>query len=59
MKQRQPGRVERRRSLVELNLIADRVKDRARPRRRGCLPFTMLGLVLAVTLTAVMGLHQV
>lgn len=53
MKQRRVERVERRRTLVELNLLSD---ARARPsiarRGRGCLPFLSVGLMAIALLGA-------
>jgi hypothetical protein len=57
MKQRRPARVERRRPVVELNLVSE---DPTRPsaRRRGCLSFLTPGLLaLAPLLAHVLGLH--
>lgn len=57
MKQRRVERVERRRTLVELNLVSDRV-TRALGRRRGCLSFLTPGvLVLAAVVAGFLGLH--
>jgi len=51
VKQKRPERVERRRPLVEINLIAQRTKARQNARRIGCIPpFGML--VIAVGFVA-------
>jgi hypothetical protein len=52
VKQKRVERAERRRTLVELNLLSD---ARARPsarRRRGCLPFLTTGLLAMAALAA-------
>jgi hypothetical protein len=57
MKQRRPARVERRRPVIEFNLIS---AETVRPssRRRGCLSFlTPILLVSAPLLAHVLGLH--
>ena len=48
MKQKRPERVERRRPMVEMNLISERAKARQNRRRVGCIP--PLGLIAAVGL---------
>jgi hypothetical protein len=58
MKQRRPERVERRRPVVEFNLVSQGGATRPSARRRGCLPFLTPGvLVLAPLLAHVLGLH--
>jgi hypothetical protein len=49
MKRKRPDFVERRRHLVEQNLIAE-PKGRLAGRRRGCLPFLPFVLLLAAAL---------
>jgi uncharacterized OsmC-like protein len=58
VKQKRPERVERRRRLVEINLIAERAK-RAREgaSRRGCLPWSVLLIALASCAAIAAGLH--
>lgn len=58
MKQKRPERVERRRTLVEINLIAERAK-RARDgaAKRGCLPWFVLVMALASCAAIAAGLH--
>jgi hypothetical protein len=53
--QKRQERVERRRSLIELNLIGEKARSGAR--RKGCLPFATLAIVLAATLAALLGLR--
>jgi hypothetical protein len=58
MKPKRPERVERRRPLVEMNLLSERTKGRLAGRRRGCInPFAFLVLVLAAVLADWFGLH--
>ena len=52
MKQRRIERVERRRPLVELNLIAES-KPRLAVPRAGCLGFLTRGLLLLAVLAAI------
>ena len=57
MKERRPPRVERRRPVVEFNLLSEDV-TRPSGRRRGCLSFLTPGLLaLAPLLAHVLGLH--
>jgi hypothetical protein len=56
MKQKRPDRVDRRRNLVEMNLISERTKVRSIVSRRGCIPFAAL-LVAASALAAWLGLR--
>jgi hypothetical protein len=49
MKRKRPDFVERRRHLVEQNLIAE-PKGRLAGRRKGCLPFLPFVLLLAAAL---------
>jgi hypothetical protein len=57
MKQRRSDRVERRRPIVEINLVGEN-KSHASSRRRGCLSFlTPVLVALAVLLAAVLGLR--
>lgn len=51
MKRKSPDFVERRRQLVELNLIAE-PKGRLAARRKGCLSFLPFALPLAAALVA-------
>ncbi|HKW60291.1 MAG TPA: hypothetical protein VJR46_11130 [Candidatus Dormibacteraeota bacterium] len=55
MKQRRPERVERRRALAEVNLIAEGRKAKAP--RRGCLPLTILVMTFWPCLMVALGLH--
>ncbi len=57
MKQKRAERVERRRVLVEINLIGGRAKERAR--RRGCMPFAVLVVALAMGALLAAGLHLI
>ena len=58
MKQKRPERVERRRTLVEINLIGERAK-RAKEgvARRGCMPWAILVVALYSAATLAAGLH--
>lgn len=51
MKEKEPPRVERRRSMVDLNLVGER-RDRPRLKGRGCLSFLPV-LFLAVAVAGV------
>jgi hypothetical protein len=53
--QKRPERVERRRSLIELNLIGEKAKSGSR--RKGCVPFATLAIVLVAILAALVGLR--
>jgi hypothetical protein len=57
MRQKRPDRVDRRRSLVEMNLISERKKARSSVSRRGCVPFAVLLLAVGSALTAWLGLR--
>jgi hypothetical protein len=52
MKRKRPEIVERRRTQVEPNLVAE-PKGRLAARRRGCLPFLTLALPVAGALLAI------
>jgi len=55
-KKKRPEREERRRPLVEINLIAD-TKSRSPMARRGCALFSILVAVVAASAAAFLGLH--
>jgi hypothetical protein len=57
LKKKRPEREERRRSLVELNLIADTKSRSAGMARRGCSLFVLAAAVLAASAAAFLGLH--
>jgi len=57
MKHKRPERVERRRALAEINLVGEQAKERAR--RRGCMPFAVLVLALAMGALLAAGLHLI
>jgi hypothetical protein len=58
VKQKRPERVERRRTLVEINLIGERAK-RAKDRvaRRGCMPWAVLVVALGSASALAAGLY--
>jgi len=56
MKQKRAARVERRRQLVEINLIADPKTGSKSLARRGCALFGS-GALLAALAAVLMGLH--
>ena len=57
MKRKRPEIIERRRPLLDMNLIAE-TKGRLATRKRGCLPFlTVLSIGFAVATTVGLGLH--
>jgi hypothetical protein len=57
MKRKRPEFVERRRPLLEHNLIGE-ARGRLAARRRGCLPFlTLLTLGFAIAVASGSGLH--
>lgn len=57
MKSKEPRRVERRRPLVELNLISDKRQGVARLRRSGCLSFLSRS-VLVIAIAGVVIAHH-
>lgn len=58
IRQRRPQRVERRRQLVEINLISERHRPLRGVRRGGCAQaFALLALSLGAVLAAWAGLH--
>ena len=57
MKRKRPERVERRRPLVEINLIAEPKSRSTIIARRGCALFGILAGVLAASGGAFLGLH--
>jgi hypothetical protein len=58
MKQKHPERVDRRRNLVEMNLISERTKAGSTGSRRGCIkPFAVLMVVAGSALAAWLGLR--
>jgi hypothetical protein len=57
LKQKGPQRVERRRSTVEINLIAERAKNRGRTGRRGCVPLSVLLISVGGSVVLLAGLH--
>jgi hypothetical protein len=57
MKRKRPDFVERRRPLLEHNLIGE-ARGRRAARRKGCLPFlTLLTLGIAIAAASGSGLH--
>jgi hypothetical protein len=57
MKRKVPERVERRRPLVEINLIGEPRARSARLKRRGCALFGTSVALMAIAVAAFLGLH--
>jgi len=58
VKQKRPERIERRRTLVEINLIGERSKrTKDRVAKRGCMPWAILVVALSSASTLAAGLH--
>jgi hypothetical protein len=57
MKRKVPERVERRRPLVEINLIVEPKTRSAALKRRGCALFGTSAAILAIAGAAFLGLH--
>jgi hypothetical protein len=58
VKQKRPERVERRRTLVEINLIGERVKrGKEGVPKRGCMPWAILVVALGSGASLAVGLH--
>jgi hypothetical protein len=57
VKQKRPDRVDRRRNLVEINLISERTRARSHVSRLGCLPFAVTLLAVGSALAAWLGLR--
>jgi hypothetical protein len=57
VKKKRPEREERRRPLVEINLVADAKSRSANIARRGCALFSLLVAVIAASAAAFLGLH--
>jgi hypothetical protein len=58
MKRKRPDFVERRRPLLEQNLIGGEARGRLAARRKGCLPLlTLLAVGIAIAAASGSGLH--
>lgn len=57
MKKKRQERIERRRSLVEINLIPETKSRSATMAKRGCALFVLAAAALAASAAAFLGLH--